>query len=114
MKWNNKDESDLKIQKVSEWTPLDQYKELEHKSGVYIFADDNYDVKYIGKAGARRLVLEHTHVFEIYSAISRSKDDGATQVKTLYTNSNEFAKKLETELIQIYNPNNNIYLKDSE
>ena len=85
---------------------------MKENAGVYVFANDDFDVKYIGKAGKRRIVLEHIQVFEIYSAICRDKDDGATKVMALYTNNNETALSLESGLINTYKPNNNIYLKD--
>jgi len=112
MKWNVSSEKDSRIIENSNWLPIDDYKELKENSGVYVFTNDDLDVKYIGKAGKRRMVLEHVHVFEIYSAICRGKDDGATQVKALYTNSNETALTLEKDLIRKYTPDNNIYLKD--
>jgi hypothetical protein len=58
-------------------------------------------VKYIGKAGAGRMVNE------IQSAIDRGKDYGATRVKALYTNSSDRALVLEQALIAKYNPPNN-------
>lgn len=112
MKWNVTSEEDSRIIERSNWISIDEYTELKENSGVYVFANDDLDVKYIGKAGKRRMVLEHVQVFEIHSAICRGKDDGATQVKALYTNSNENALTLEKELIRIYTPDNNIYLKD--
>jgi hypothetical protein len=110
MVWQKNDEEDPRIKDPTDWIDLDNYKEVEHRAGVYIFADDNKDVKYIGMAGARRLVLEHLTTFEIYSAISRGKNDGATLVKALYTNSREISKIIERELVGKYNPPNNVYL----
>lgn len=112
MKWDKSSESDTRVISKSKWTPIDAYKELKENAGVYVFANDDFDVKYIGKAGKRRMVLEYVQVFEIYSAICRGKDDGATQVKALYTNSNENALSLESELVKKYTPDNNIYLID--
>lgn len=112
MKWIVTSEEDSRIIEKSNWISIDEYKELKENYGVYIFANDDLDVKYIGKAGKRRMVLEHIQVFEIYSAICRGKDDGATQVKALYTNNNKKALTLESDLIKKYTPQNNIYLKD--
>ena len=112
MKWDKSSETDARIISKSKWTPIDTYKELKENAGVYVFSNEGFDVKYIGKAGKRRMVLEYVQVFEIYSAICRGKDDGATQVIALYTNDNENALSLEDDLIKEYKPNNNIYLKD--
>jgi excinuclease UvrABC nuclease subunit len=114
MKWNPKDEDDKRIVKQSPWINIDKYKEIEKRAGVYIFASADYDIKYIGKAGPRRLVLEYFTILEIYSALSRGKDKGATIVKALYTNSNDTASDLELDLVIKYNPENNIYLKSED
>ena len=110
MIWEIKDEQHSLVVGNSDWTPLDDYKEIEARSGVYILADDKKNVKYIGKAGARRLVMEHLQTYEIYSAIFRGKSNGATIIKALYTHSNDNSKTLEKHLIGKYNPENNIYL----
>jgi len=110
MIWEEKDEHEYRVVKASEWIPLNSYKtELEERAGVYIFADDDFDVKYIGKAGAGRMVVELKNImtFEVYSALRRKKDTGATQVKALYTNSDDVALNYENELIEKYNPPNN-------
>ncbi|MCF8391504.1 MAG: hypothetical protein K9H12_12475 [Bacteroidales bacterium] len=112
MNWKISSEKDSRIISKSEWTQIDTYKELKENAGVYVFANDDLDVKYIGKAGKRRMILEDVQVFEIYSAICRGKDDGATQVKALYTNNNDKALTLEADLIKEYTPQNNIYLKE--
>ena len=112
MKWNEDHENDNRIVDKTDWFLLDDYKELKENAGIYVFVNNNFDVKYIGRAGQRRMVLEHLQVFEIYSAICRGKDDGATKVKALYTQNNERSIALEADLIKIYTPANNIYLKD--
>lgn len=50
MIWNPADEDDSRIKGTSPWLKLENYKKLEPKTGVYIFADDHQDVKYIGKS----------------------------------------------------------------
>jgi len=116
MKWDSQDEKDNPIVSASNWFALPFYKKtVEARAGVYIFADKSHDVKYIGKAGAGRLVVEMDKavqpaarlIYEIYSAIGRKKDQGASLVKVLYTNSDEVALKLEKELIDKYEPDNN-------
>ena len=96
MEWENKDANDWRVVSTSYWRSLENYTGLEARAGVYIFANSVNQVKYVGKAGAGRLVLEIT------SAISRGKDYGATQVKALYTNSETNALSLEKDLINKY------------
>lgn len=102
MKWQIKDESDKRIYTKSNWLPISNCDTFEERAGVYVFADSDFDVGYIGKAGAGRMVDE------INNAIYREKDNGCEKVKALYTNSDVNAKSLEGELIQEYNPKNNI------
>ena len=47
-------------------------------------------------------------VVEILGAINRGKAYGATRVKALYTNSDQRASSLEADLIEKYNPQNNL------
>ena len=102
MEWEQSDHNDSRIVTITRWRDLGNFGTFEHRAGVYIFADINWQVKYVGKAGAGRMVVE------IQSAINRRKDYGATRVKALYTNSDERAKSLETYLIEKYNPPNNL------
>ena len=102
MEWRYSDENDNRIVAKTSWYNIENYENLENRSGVYIFADVNHQVKYIGKAGARRMVDE------IADAISRGKDYGATRLKALYTNSDTNALSLERDLIYKYDPPNNL------
>ena len=102
MRWNVSDNRDWRVVKYTGWLNIEDYQDLEERAGVYIFADVDHQVKYIGKAGAGRIVDE------IYSAQYRDKDRGATLVKVLYTNSSANAQSLETKLINKYGPPNNL------
>jgi len=82
--------------------PAGNYGTFKERSGVYIFANRDLQVKYVGKAGPGRMVVE------IQSAINRGKDYGATLVKALYTNSDERATSLESALKEKYKPPNNL------
>ena len=101
MIWDIGDHQDRRVVDYSNWLYLENYGNLKNNAGVYIFADANHHVKYIGKAGAGRMVDEISY------AIRREKDKGATLVKALYTNSSENAQSLEKDLIEKYNPPNN-------
>ena len=102
MIWNNNNSHDRRVVESTRWIYLSNYTNLEQRSGVYIFANSDHQVKYIGKAGARRMVLE------IESALNRGKNYGASLVKVLYTNSDPNALSLERDLINLYSPPNNL------
>lgn len=102
MMWDASDHSDNRVVEFTRWRYLSNYGTFEERSGVYIFANKDWQVKYVGKAGPGRMVVE------IQSAINRRKDYGATIVKALYTNSDERAVSLESTLIVKYNPPNNL------
>ena len=102
MIWDSSDHDNYRVVAYTGWRNLENYGTFEHRSGVYLFANVDLHIKYIGKAGAERMVAE------IQSAINRGKDYGATKVKALYTNSDERASSLEAYLIEKYNPPNNL------
>jgi len=95
------DEKRPEVLEVQGWLSTDNVELLPARSGVYVFVDAPDDVKYIGKAGARRMKDE------VKDAISRGKNRGDGWVKALYTNSDDVAKTLETTLIDKYDPPNN-------
>jgi len=84
-----------------EWKPTEDYKTLKTQGGVYVFADESKDVKYIGKAPTGRMVVE------IGNSINETKDRSATQVKVLYTDSYSNTETLSRKLRIKYNPVNN-------
>jgi hypothetical protein len=96
------DEDDKKGVSHSTWVPINIYPNLiPEKVGVYIFADDDFDVKYIcntGIEGMRRGIAD---------GITLGKDRDATQVKALYTESFSDAESLRINLTAKYNPPNN-------
>ena len=99
--WDSSDHRRYEVVDYSGWKFLENYDTLEPRAGVYIFANIDLQVKYVGKAGPGRMVKE------IEDAIRRGKDYGATLVKAMYTNSDERAKSLEKYLIEKYDPPNN-------
>lgn len=101
MIWDSSDHDDYRVVEYTGWRNLENYGTFEHRAGVYLFANVDLHIKYVGKAGAGRMVAE------IQSAINRDKDYGATKVKALYTNSDERALSLETYLVEKYDPPNN-------
>jgi excinuclease UvrABC nuclease subunit len=102
MQWDPNDVVDSRVVDASEWwIDLNDYQELKARSGVYLLANANYDIKYIGTAGARNMVKE------IKNAIDKKKSKGATKIRALYTNSKGKATSLKKLLIKKYNPVNN-------
>jgi excinuclease UvrABC nuclease subunit len=102
MQWDPNEVVDSRVVSYSEWwINLKDFGELEPRAGVYLFANSNYDIKYVGTAGAGRMVEETR------DAINKKKSKGATKVRALYTNSNEKAQSLQEYLIEKYNPVNN-------
>jgi excinuclease UvrABC nuclease subunit len=102
MQWDPNEVVDSRVVSYSEWwINLKDFGELEPRAGVYLFANAKYDIKYVGTAGAGRMVEE------IRDAINKKKSKGATKVRALYTNSNEKAQSLQEYLIEKYNPVNN-------
>ena len=102
MRWDSRDHSDRKIFEYTGWRHLTNIETFQDRAGVYLFTNADLQVKYIGMAGAGRMVVE------ISSAIRRNKDYGATLVKAIYTNSTANARLLEGELIDKYSPPNNL------
>ena len=101
MVWQVSDEQNWRVVESSLWLNIEDYKQLQPRTGVYIFASAIFDVKYVGKAGAGRMIDE------IADAIRRGKNLGASIVKALYTNSDEDAIAFEGYLIEKYQPPNN-------
>ena len=102
MQWDPHDVVDNKVVSVSEWwISLKDHETLESRAGVYLFSNSKFDIKYVGHAGAGKMVKE------VNAAIKKKKSKGATQVRALYTNSVDKAQSLENFLVQKYNPVNN-------
>ncbi|MCK4953586.1 hypothetical protein KAS14_07360 [Candidatus Bathyarchaeota archaeon] len=101
MLWDSSDHVDNRVVAYTRWRYLENYGTFEHRAGVYLFASADLHIKYVGKVGAVRMVVE------IEEAIRRGKAYGARRVKALYTNSDERAISLEKYLIGKYNPSNN-------
>jgi excinuclease UvrABC nuclease subunit len=102
MQWDPHDVVNPKVTSVSEWwINLKEKQKLEARAGVYLFSNSKLEIKYIGHAGAGKMIEEVTN------SIKKKKNKGATQVRALYTNSNQKAQSLEKFLIQKYNPVNN-------
>ena len=103
MQWERSDGFDRRVVKRSGWCALWHIDaSFPSRAGVYIFADTNLQVKYVGKAGAGRLRKEATAARD-----ERGKGYGAIRAVWLATNSDANALSLERELIDKYDPPNN-------
>jgi len=100
MQWDNTDGWDYRVVSSTGWRNLVSF-DAEERAGVYLFADSNLNIKYVGKAGARRMGNE------VQSAMDRGKARGAMKVRIFYTNSDARALELEKMLIFKYQPPNN-------
>lgn len=102
MIWDTNDGQENYIVDKGGWYDLGTVNEkAPDRAGVYVFVSSDKDVKYVGKAGARRLRVE------IQNALNRGKGYGATGFAWFATNSDDFALILENNWIQKYQPSNN-------
>ena len=101
MKWQQSEVNDPRIVMEAGWKPIIDYTRLDSNGGVYIFADDSEDVKYIGNAPLGRMVVE------IRNSVNEAKNISATKVRALYTDSDSNTKSLARDLREKYNPINN-------
>ena len=75
MLWDSSDHVDNRVVAYTRWRYLENYGTFEHRAGVYLFASADLHIKYVGKVGAVRMVVE------IEEAIRRGKAYGARRVK---------------------------------
>ena len=101
MKWQQSEVNDPRVVMEAGWKPIKDYTRLDSNGGVYIFADDSEDVKYIGKAPIGRMVVE------IRNSVNEAKNISATKVRALYTDSDPNTISLARDLREKYNPVNN-------
>jgi excinuclease UvrABC nuclease subunit len=104
MKWNNNHSKDDRVKEMRRWRKIENHVALPEGCGVYIFGCSNHDVKYIGKSCSDTGI--HAEIKNAKNV--RNKHDGAEKVKVLYTHSNDHALALESSLIEMYKPKNNL------
>jgi len=100
--WNVHDIFDRRVLKSTSWCEIEDFHSLEERTGVFIFVNLLFQVKYIGIAEEGKMIAE------IHDAIIAGKSDGALLIKVLYTRSFDKTQTLEEDLIIKYNPINNI------
>jgi hypothetical protein len=100
--WNVSDVFDRRVLKSSSWCDIEEYYSLDERTGVFIFVNLLFQVKYIGKADEGRMIAE------IHDAIIAGKSNGALLIKVLYTRSYDKTDTLQKDLVIKYNPMNNL------
>ena len=63
MQWDISDHQDWRVVDNTRWLNISNYQNLEARAGVYIFADVNHQVKYIGKAEPVELLMKYIMQF---------------------------------------------------
>jgi hypothetical protein len=101
MDWNIYDMFDRRVLKSSNWCQIEDYRLLESRTGVFIFVNFLFQVKYIGKAEEGMLLTK------INEAITSGKSQGALLIKVLYTKTLDKTESLEHDLVSKYSPSNN-------
>ena len=99
MEWENKDQKDWRVTGTTQWinkNDSDKLDRLKEEAGIYIFADRNHRVKYVGRASYN---VKQRVKFQINQG---EKARGASLVKVLYS------PDLEADLITKYQPANNV------
>jgi hypothetical protein len=99
--WNVSDVFDRRVLKSSSWCDIEEYYSLDERTGVFIFVNLLFQVKFIGKADEGRMIAE------IHDAIIAGKSNGALLIKVLYTRSFDKTDTLQKDLVIKYNPINN-------
>jgi len=106
-KWNPKfwsiDTKRAGVKRVGKWINISKIKtEWKNVNGVYVFANKNRIVKYVGFAGSSNLKRETLSAMK-----QRKKAKGATKALFVQCTSRKYAKELENKLKHMYEPVNN-------
>jgi hypothetical protein len=101
MIWEDADRADWAVAKCGTWVRIRDVRRLfPSAAGVFVFADDHHEVRYVGQARWPRLGVEAR------GAVYRAKDHLATQALWLVTESDAEAFELAARLRQKYHPPN--------
>jgi hypothetical protein len=103
VRWNSEHGHDRRIIDIGGWHELAEVEaRFPDCAGVYVFADADLDVKYVGKADAKRLRAE-----ALAAVASCDRREGAALAGWLATKSGDGASAFATLLIAFYDPPNN-------
>lgn len=97
MQWDDKDTNDERVVSQGRWCDIRSIsKAFPNSAGVYLFADESLDVKYIGCA--KELGLQHAAQESVY----KEENYGARRAFWLVTESREEAQHLRRQLVKKY------------
>lgn len=102
MKWNSSAQYDPKVVDYTGWRYVNKHSQFHQRAEVYVFANEFLGVRYVEAAGAGKINEK------IDNAMKSGKDYDVTRVKVLYTDSDEGAHRLGQDLIDRYEPPNNL------
>ncbi len=102
MKWNSSVQYDPKVVDYTGWRYVNKHSQFPERSGVYVFTNEFLEVRYVEAAGSGQINEK------ISSARKSGKDYDVTRIKVLYTDSDESAYRLGQDLIERYEPPNNL------
>ncbi len=90
------DISNLRVVNSTDWIELGGFRNLEQGSGVFVFSNFLYQVKYIGKARNKEMIES------IDEAIRNGKSVGISKLKVYYTKNEYHAMMLQKKLMMRY------------
>ncbi len=97
MKWDDKDASDERVVSQGRWCDIRNIgKVFPNSAGVYLFADESLDVKYVGCA--KELGLQNAAQDSVY----KEENYGAKRAFWLATENREEAQHLRRQLVKKY------------
>jgi len=96
------DDREIGISRHTHWSQLEDYRELARGMGIFILADDEHEVKFIGQAGSGNLAED------IDAALASGKGRSATGIKALYTPNSQSTRHIYKILLNKYQPPENL------
>ena len=97
MKWDDKDTRDERVVSYGKWCDIGRIsKVFPNSAGVYLFADESLDVKFIGCA--KELGLQNAAQDSVY----KEENYGAIRALWIATESREEAQHLRRQLVKKY------------
>ena len=98
MIWEVSDNLDWRVGDYTGWIDIQDYQEIENRSGIFVLVDCELQVKFIGYA--ERGNMKNA----IARMLLKEKNLEISRIKVLYTNSSAYAELLIPILIKKYKP----------
>lgn len=102
MKWNSSVQYDPTVVDFTGWRYVNKHSHFPERAGVIVFTNEFLEVRYVEAAGFGKINEK------ISSAMKSGKDYDVTRMKVLYTDSDDGAYRLGQDLIERYEPPNNL------